>query len=67
MHSDLVKWIVKLLLSITEKDSVVGLEGEGQEEAERRHLDQIQAAANLKSDYTMLARSITDFTTLLSK
>lgn len=68
MHSDLVKWIVKLLLLITEKAMETGGSGsEGEEEDSHEYIKQIQSAANLKSDYTVLAQSLMDFTAQLNK
>ena len=58
LHSDLVKWIVRLLLSITDG---AGEGGEGEED-EERHLRHIQSTANLKSDCMVLVQALNDFT-----
>lgn len=67
MHSDLIKWTVKLLLSITETEPEASGSGDEGEEPDHKYIRHMQSTANLKSDYTVLAQSLMEFTTRLNK
>lgn len=66
LHSELVKWIVKLLLSITSTDLQTGEEGGDREQSDSSshpgHVRHIESVANLKADLNALALLLNSFT-----
>lgn len=61
LHGDLLKWIVKLLLSLTETEL------QEKEEGQETHVRHIDSTSDLKSDYFGLAQALTTFTSMLNK
>ncbi len=59
LHSSLVKWMVELLLKLT--DTPVK---PGQAQGHRQH---IVSTTDLRADYTRLAETLTSFTKMLTR
>ena len=78
LHSALVRWMVGLLLALTEtqpqheegEEEGKGEEkgkGEGESRGERERYRHTHTTANLKTDLTTLLESLTNFTTALTR
>ena len=72
LHSALVKWMVGLLLALTEtqpqqEEGEEEGKGEGEGRGERERYRHTHTTANLKTDLTTLLESLTNFTTALTR
>lgn len=68
LHSDLIRWIVKLLLNLTSTDLQPDEQGGGGERKESSgHVRHIDSTANLKADMSALAELLNNFTKQLQK
>ncbi len=61
LHCDLVKWVVRLLLSMTSTDLQEFGEGVARGE-DHSHIRHIESTANLKADFSILAQQLANFT-----
>ena len=72
LHSALVRWMVGLLLALTEtqpkqEEGEEEGKGEGEGRGERERYRHTHTTANLKTDLTTLLESLTNFTTALTR